>query len=125
MTLLEEAARDQREKRQMPVEVSVLAVRELAIGCERMAGVDEESTMPDDLSFYPNSEFQTSRVGEKRTVGFQRVADPPEGVLAPKNGLHITRGDGFRSAAHTDEDITRLSEFCEAAMEELRAEGDC
>jgi glutamate-1-semialdehyde 2,1-aminomutase len=44
------------------------------------------------------------------------------GLLYRKNGLHVTPSHGFISAAHTDEDITRLIEIYKAAMEELRAQ---
>jgi glutamate-1-semialdehyde 2,1-aminomutase len=52
-----------------------------------------------------------------------RVASTGLGLLYRKNGLHITPSHGFISAAHTDEDITRLIEIHKAAMEELRAQG--
>ena len=45
------------------------------------------------------------------------------GLLYRKTGLHVTPSHGFISAAHTDEDITRLIEIYKAAMEELRAQG--
>lgn len=45
------------------------------------------------------------------------------GLLYRKNGLHISPSHGFLSAAHTDEDVTRLIELYKAAMEELRALG--
>ena len=45
------------------------------------------------------------------------------GLLYRKNGLHLTPSHGFMSAAHTDEDITRLIEVYTSAMEELRAQG--
>jgi len=44
-------------------------------------------------------------------------------LLYRKNGLHITPSHGFISAAHTDEDTTRLIEIHKAAMEELRKQG--
>jgi glutamate-1-semialdehyde aminotransferase len=44
-------------------------------------------------------------------------------LLYRKNGLHISPHHGFMSAAHTDEDITRLIEIHKAAMEELRTQG--
>ena len=49
-----------------------------------------------------------------------RAATGGLGLLYRKNGLHITPSHGFMSAAHTDEDITRLIEIHKAAMEELR-----
>lgn len=52
-----------------------------------------------------------------------RAAGAGLGLLYRKNGLHITPSHGFMSAAHTDEDITRLIGIYEAAMEELRAQG--
>ena len=52
-----------------------------------------------------------------------RAASAGLGLLYRKNGLHITPSHGFMSAAHTDEDITRLIGIYEAAMEELRAQG--
>jgi len=55
--------------------------------------------------------------------GGNRAASAGLGLLYRKNGLHITPSHGFMSAAHTDEDITRLIEIYEAAMEELRAQG--
>jgi glutamate-1-semialdehyde 2,1-aminomutase len=45
------------------------------------------------------------------------------GLLYHKNGLHISPSHGFLSAAHTDEDITRLIEIYKSAMEELRTQG--
>lgn len=45
------------------------------------------------------------------------------GLLYRKNGLHLSPSHGFISAAHTDEDITRLIEIYKAAMEELRVQG--
>jgi glutamate-1-semialdehyde 2,1-aminomutase len=51
------------------------------------------------------------------------VASPGLRLLYRKNGLHISPLHGFMSAAHTDEDITRLIEIHKAAMEELRAQG--
>jgi glutamate-1-semialdehyde 2,1-aminomutase len=44
-------------------------------------------------------------------------------LLYRKNGLHIAPNHGFLSAAHTDEDVSRLIEVHKAAMEELRAHG--
>ena len=44
-------------------------------------------------------------------------------LLYRKNGLHLTPSHGFISTAHTDEDITRLIEVYQKAMEELRAQG--
>ena len=44
-------------------------------------------------------------------------------LLYRKNGLHISPNHGFISAAHSDEDITRLIEVHKAAMQELRAQG--
>ena len=52
-----------------------------------------------------------------------RFAGPGLRLLYRKNGLHIPPNHGFVSAAHTDEDITRLIEIHKAAMEELRAQG--
>jgi glutamate-1-semialdehyde 2,1-aminomutase len=52
-----------------------------------------------------------------------RVAGAGLGLLYRKNGLHITPSHGFISAAHTDEDITRLIEIYKGAMEELRVQG--
>jgi glutamate-1-semialdehyde 2,1-aminomutase len=45
------------------------------------------------------------------------------GLLYRKNGLHISHSHGFISAAHTDEDITRLIEIYKSAMADLRAQG--
>jgi glutamate-1-semialdehyde 2,1-aminomutase len=44
------------------------------------------------------------------------------GLLYRKNGLHISPSHGFMSAAHTDDDITRLIEIYKSAMEELRTQ---
>jgi glutamate-1-semialdehyde 2,1-aminomutase len=52
-----------------------------------------------------------------------RAAGTGLGLLYRKNGLHITPSHGFMSAAHTDEDVTRLIEIYKSAMEELRAQG--
>ena len=52
-----------------------------------------------------------------------RFANAGLRLLYRKNGLHIAPNHGFLSAAHTDEDITRLIEIHKAAMEELRAQG--
>jgi glutamate-1-semialdehyde 2,1-aminomutase len=52
-----------------------------------------------------------------------RAANAGLGLLYRKNGLHISPSHGFLSAAHTDEDVTRLIEIYKAAMEELRAQG--
>jgi glutamate-1-semialdehyde 2,1-aminomutase len=52
-----------------------------------------------------------------------RFAAPGLRLLYRKNGLHIPPNHGFMSAAHTDEDTTRLIEIHKAAMEELRAQG--
>ena len=52
-----------------------------------------------------------------------RAASTGLRLLYRKNGLHITPSHGFMSAAHADEDITRLIEIHKAAMEELRAQG--
>jgi glutamate-1-semialdehyde 2,1-aminomutase len=52
-----------------------------------------------------------------------RAASAGLGLLYRKNGLHVTPSHGFMSAAHTDEDITRLIGIYTAAMEELRAQG--
>ena len=55
--------------------------------------------------------------------GGNHAASTGLGLLYRKNGLHITPSHGFMSAAHTDEDITRLIEIHKAAMEELREQG--
>jgi glutamate-1-semialdehyde 2,1-aminomutase len=55
--------------------------------------------------------------------GGNRAASAGLGLLYRKNGLHITPSHGFMSAAHTDEDITRLIQIYKAAMEGLRAQG--
>jgi glutamate-1-semialdehyde 2,1-aminomutase len=52
-----------------------------------------------------------------------RAASAGLGLLYRKNGLHITPSHGFVSAAHTDDDITRLIEIYKTAMEELRTQG--
>ncbi len=52
-----------------------------------------------------------------------RFANAGLRLLYRKNGLHIAPNHGFMSAAHTDEDITRLIEIHKAAMEELRTQG--
>jgi glutamate-1-semialdehyde 2,1-aminomutase len=52
-----------------------------------------------------------------------RVVNSGLKLLYRKNGLHISPNHAFMSAAHTDEDITRLIEIHEAAMGELRAKG--
>jgi glutamate-1-semialdehyde 2,1-aminomutase len=52
-----------------------------------------------------------------------RTASAGLRLLYRKNGLHITPSHGFISAAHTDQDITRLVEIYKAAMDELRAQG--
>jgi glutamate-1-semialdehyde 2,1-aminomutase len=52
-----------------------------------------------------------------------RAASAGLGLLYRRNGLHISPSHGFMSAAHTDEDVTRLIEIYKATMEELRAEG--
>jgi glutamate-1-semialdehyde 2,1-aminomutase len=52
-----------------------------------------------------------------------RAAGAGLGLLYRRNGLHITPSHGFLSAAHTNEDVTRLIEIYEGAMEELRAQG--
>jgi glutamate-1-semialdehyde 2,1-aminomutase len=52
-----------------------------------------------------------------------RTASTGLRLLYRKNGLHISPNHGFLSAAHTDEDITRLIEVHKAAMAELRAQG--
>jgi glutamate-1-semialdehyde 2,1-aminomutase len=49
-----------------------------------------------------------------------RAASAGLGLLYRKNGLHLTPSHAFLSAAHTDEDITRLIDTYQAAMEELR-----
>jgi len=55
--------------------------------------------------------------------GGNRAASAGLGLLYRKNGLHITPSHGFMSAAHTNEEITRLIEIYKGAMEELRAQG--
>lgn len=50
-------------------------------------------------------------------------ASPGLRLLYRKNGLHIAPNHGFMSAAHTDDDITRLIETVRSAMEELRVKG--
>jgi len=45
------------------------------------------------------------------------------GLLYRKNGLHLTPSHAFLSAAHTDDDVTRLIEIYRSAMEELRTHG--
>jgi len=52
-----------------------------------------------------------------------RAASTGLKLLYRKNGLHITPSHGFVSAAHTDEDITRLIDIHKAAMQELRTQG--
>ncbi len=52
-----------------------------------------------------------------------KFAGPGLRLLYRLNGLHIPPNHGFISAAHTDEDITRLIEIHKGAMDELRAEG--
>jgi glutamate-1-semialdehyde 2,1-aminomutase len=52
-----------------------------------------------------------------------RFAGPGLRLLYRKNGLHIPPNHAFISAAHTDEDITRLIEIHKAAMQELRVAG--
>ena len=49
-----------------------------------------------------------------------RGANTGLALLYRKNGLHISPSHGFMSAAHTDEDITRLIEIYKSSMEELR-----
>jgi glutamate-1-semialdehyde 2,1-aminomutase len=65
--------------------------------------------------------------GPVNDVRDARRGDPAASVglrlLYRKNGLHISSHHGFMCTAHTDEDITRLIEIHEAAMEELRAQG--
>ncbi|MEJ2210381.1 MAG: aminotransferase class III-fold pyridoxal phosphate-dependent enzyme, partial [Anaerolineae bacterium] len=65
--------------------------------------------------------------GPINSVRDARRGDPAASVglrlLYRKNGLHISSHHGFLCTAHTDEDITRLIETHQAAMEELRAEG--
>jgi glutamate-1-semialdehyde 2,1-aminomutase len=52
-----------------------------------------------------------------------RAAGTGLGLLYRLNGLHISPSHGFISAAHTDEDITRVIEIYQSAMEELRVQG--
>jgi glutamate-1-semialdehyde 2,1-aminomutase len=52
-----------------------------------------------------------------------RLANAGLRLLYRKSGLHIAPNHGFLSAAHTDEDITRLIDIHKAAMAELRAQG--
>jgi glutamate-1-semialdehyde aminotransferase len=65
--------------------------------------------------------------GPVNSVRDVRHGDPATSVglrlLYRKNWLDISPLHGFMSAAHTDEDITRLIEIHKAAMEELRAQG--
>jgi glutamate-1-semialdehyde 2,1-aminomutase len=65
--------------------------------------------------------------GPVNSVRDARQGDPAASVglrlLYRKNGLHISSHHGFLCTAHTDEDITRLIETHQAAMEELRAQG--
>ena len=51
------------------------------------------------------------------------IASPGLRLLYRRNGLHIPPNHGFMSAAHTDDDITRLIETVKSAMEELRVRG--
>ena len=51
-----------------------------------------------------------------------RAASAGLGLLYRKNGLHISPSHGFMSAAHTEEDVTRLIGIYRTAMEELRAQ---
>lgn len=44
-------------------------------------------------------------------------------LLFRLNGLHISANHGFLSAAHTDDDVTRLIDIHKSAMLELRREG--
>jgi glutamate-1-semialdehyde 2,1-aminomutase len=52
-----------------------------------------------------------------------RAATTGLGLLYRKNGLHLTPSHAFLCAAHTDDDITRLTETYKAAMQELRTKG--
>jgi glutamate-1-semialdehyde 2,1-aminomutase len=52
-----------------------------------------------------------------------RLAGAGLRLLFRLNGLHISPNHGFVSAAHTDDDITRLIDVHKAAMEELREQG--
>jgi glutamate-1-semialdehyde 2,1-aminomutase len=65
--------------------------------------------------------------GPIRNVRDAHQGDPAASVglrlLFRKNGLHIAPHHGFMSTAHTDEDITRLIEIHQAAMQELRSKG--
>ncbi len=65
--------------------------------------------------------------GPVRSVRDARQGDPFAGpglrLLYRLNGLHISPNHGFMSAAHTEEDITRLIEIHKAAIEEMRAQG--
>jgi glutamate-1-semialdehyde 2,1-aminomutase len=55
--------------------------------------------------------------------GGNRAASTGLALLYRHNGLHISPSHGFLSAAHTDENVTRLIGIYRAAMEELRAQG--
>ena len=55
--------------------------------------------------------------------GGNHAASTGLGLLYRKNGLHLTPSHAFLSAAHTDDDITRLIGIYQAAMEELRVKG--
>ena len=65
--------------------------------------------------------------GPVRSVRDLRTGNPAAGaglgLLYRKNGLHISPSHGFLSAAHSDEDVTRLIDIYKAAMQELRAQG--
>jgi glutamate-1-semialdehyde 2,1-aminomutase len=55
--------------------------------------------------------------------GGNHTASTGLSLLYRKNGLHLTPSHAFLSAAHTDDDITRLIGIYQAAMEELRVKG--
>jgi len=55
--------------------------------------------------------------------GGNHAASSGLGLLYRKNGLHLTPSHAFLSAAHTDDDITRLIEVYTSAMKELRVHG--
>jgi glutamate-1-semialdehyde aminotransferase len=52
-----------------------------------------------------------------------RAVNSGLGLLYRQHGLHISPSHGFMSAAHADEDITRLIEIYKSAMVELRTQG--
>lgn len=51
------------------------------------------------------------------------IADTGLRLLYRKHGLHLSRNHAFLSAAHSEEDVSRLIEIHKEAMAELRAEG--